>query len=235
MAPDTSCGCATCEWLTLQSSLVAVCANTVMNHACQRLFAKRFGPFSVFPVCPVCLSVTLVYCGQTVGWIKVKLGTEVGLGPGHIVLDVDPAPKKGHGPQFLAHLCCDQTLGWMMPFGTQGLGSGDIVLDGTPLPQKEEGTAPQPILAHVYCGQTAGWIKLPFGTQVGLGLGQATLCKMGTELPHPKKGHYPQFLAYVSCGQAAEWINMSLAMEDGLGPCHIVLDRGPPRPLAKGA
>jgi len=62
-------------------------------------------------------------------------------------VDVDPAPKKGH---ILAHLCCDQTVGWMMPFGTQGLGSGDIVLDGTPLSPKEEGTAPQRILAHVY-------------------------------------------------------------------------------------
>jgi len=29
--------------------------------------------------CPVCLSVTLVYCGQTVGWIKMKLGMQVGL------------------------------------------------------------------------------------------------------------------------------------------------------------
>jgi len=48
-------------------------------------------------VCPVCLSVTLVYCGQMVGWIKMKLGMEVGLGPGHIVLDGDPAaPKRGH-------------------------------------------------------------------------------------------------------------------------------------------
>jgi len=37
------------------------------------------------------LSVTLVYCGQTVGWIKMPLGTEVGLGPGDIVLDEDPA------------------------------------------------------------------------------------------------------------------------------------------------
>ena len=37
-------------------------------------------------VCPV---VTLVYCGQTVEWIKMKLGKEVGLGPGHIVLDGD--------------------------------------------------------------------------------------------------------------------------------------------------
>ena len=31
-------------------------------------------------VCLSCLSVTLVYCGQTAGWIKMKLGTEVGLG-----------------------------------------------------------------------------------------------------------------------------------------------------------
>jgi len=46
--------------------------------------------------CPVCLSVTLVYCGQTVGWITMPLGTEVGLGPGHIVLDGDLAPPS-HG------------------------------------------------------------------------------------------------------------------------------------------
>jgi len=32
-------------------------------------------------------SVTLVYCVQTVGWIKTKLGIHVGLCPGHIVLD----------------------------------------------------------------------------------------------------------------------------------------------------
>jgi len=33
---------------------------------------------------------TLVYCGQTAGWIKMPLGTEVGHGPGHVVLDEDP-------------------------------------------------------------------------------------------------------------------------------------------------
>ena len=43
-------------------------------------------------LCLSCLSVTLVYCGHTVGWIKVKLGTQVGLGPGHFLLDGDPAP-----------------------------------------------------------------------------------------------------------------------------------------------
>jgi len=45
-------------------------------------------------------SVTRVYCGQTVGRIKMKLGMQVGLGPGHIVLDGNPAPPppKGHRP-----------------------------------------------------------------------------------------------------------------------------------------
>jgi len=51
--------------------------------------------------CLSCLSVMLVYCGQTVGWTKMKLGTEVGLGSGHIVLDWDlarPPQKKGGTP-----------------------------------------------------------------------------------------------------------------------------------------
>jgi len=43
-----------------------------------------------------------VYCGQTAGLIKMTLGTEVGLGAGHIALHGDPAslPKKGQSPQF---------------------------------------------------------------------------------------------------------------------------------------
>jgi len=40
----------------------------------------------------VLLYVTLVYCDQTVGWIKMPLGTEVDLSRGHIVLDGEPAP-----------------------------------------------------------------------------------------------------------------------------------------------
>jgi len=44
-----------------------------------------------------CLSVTLVYCGQTIGWIEMQLGTEVGIGPGDIVLDGDPAAPHGNG------------------------------------------------------------------------------------------------------------------------------------------
>jgi len=42
-----------------------------------------------------CLPIVLD-SGQTVRWIKMPLGKEVGLGPDHIVLDVDTAsPRKG--------------------------------------------------------------------------------------------------------------------------------------------
>jgi len=69
-----------------------------------RPFVKRFAlcyRSAVLSVCPVCL-LTFVHCGQTVGRIKMKLGMHVGLGPGHIVLDGDPAPPppKGYTPNF---------------------------------------------------------------------------------------------------------------------------------------
>ena len=32
-----------------------------------------------------------VYCGQTAVWVKMSLGMQVGLGPGHIVLNGDAA------------------------------------------------------------------------------------------------------------------------------------------------
>ena len=86
-----------------------------------------------------CLSVTLVYCGQKVGWIKVKLGMQVGLGPGHIVLDADPAPlpQRDTAPDFRR---ISVMAGWIkMPLRTEvGLIPSDFVLDGEPtlFPQK---------------------------------------------------------------------------------------------------
>jgi len=44
-----------------------------------------------------CLAVTFEYCDEAVGWIKMPLGTEVGLGPGHTVLDGDPGHPHGKG------------------------------------------------------------------------------------------------------------------------------------------
>jgi len=64
-----------------------------------RPFVQRFALCYRTVVLSV-LSVTLVHCGQTVGRIKMKLGKHVGLGPGHIVLDEDPAhpSPKEHSP-----------------------------------------------------------------------------------------------------------------------------------------
>ena len=61
----------------------------------------------------------------------MPLDTEVGLLPGHVALDGDPATlpeKNGHSPhQFLAHVCCGQIK--KMPFGKEvGFGPGGIVL-----------------------------------------------------------------------------------------------------------
>jgi len=40
-----------------------------------------------------------VCCDQTPEWIKMPLGTKVGLGPGNIVLDADPvSPSTGYNP-----------------------------------------------------------------------------------------------------------------------------------------
>ena len=66
-----------------------------------RPFVKRFALCYRTVVLSV-LSVTLVYYGETVGRIKMKLGMQVGLGPGNIVLYGDPAPlpKKATTPNF---------------------------------------------------------------------------------------------------------------------------------------
>jgi len=71
--------------------------------------------------CLSVLSVTLVYCGQTVGRIKMKLGMEVGLSPGHIMLDGDPAPPLQSGtPNFRPMSVVAKRLdGSKMPLGVE--------------------------------------------------------------------------------------------------------------------
>ena len=84
-----------------------------------RPFVKRFA--LCYRTVMSVLSVTLVYCGQTVARIKMKLGMQAVLGPGHIVLDgdPDPPPRKGHSPHpiFGPYLlrpngCMDQDATW---------------------------------------------------------------------------------------------------------------------------
>ena len=149
--------------------------------------------------CPV-LCVTFVYCGQTVGWIKMKLDMEAGLGPGRIILDGDPAlPKRGDSPQFSVHVYCDQPAGWIkMPLGTEvGLGPSDIVLDGDPaLPYK--GYRPQFWSMSVVAQRLGGSrFKMPLGTEVGFGPGHFVLD--GNPAPPPKRGTTPPSRVFGPC------------------------------------
>jgi len=79
----------------------------------------------------------------------MKRGTQVGLGPGHIVLDGDqaPLPKKWiTAPNF------------RLVFGTEvGLDAGHIVLDWDLAPHQRSTDAP--FSAHVYCGQTVAHLS----------------------------------------------------------------------------
>ena len=55
-----------------------------------------------------------VYCGETAVWIKMPLGTVVGLRLRYIVFDVDPATLKEKGTptltKFLAHVYCGHVV-----------------------------------------------------------------------------------------------------------------------------
>ena len=50
--------------------------------------------WQVYQNCPITTTGILHYCGQTAGWMKTPLGTEVDIGAGHIVLDGSPALRE---------------------------------------------------------------------------------------------------------------------------------------------
>ena len=112
-------------------------------------FVKQFALCYWTVVCRVCLSVCNVGVSWQNGWMdhdETWHGDRLWHKPHCIRWGLSPPHKKGHSPQFLAHVYCDQTAGWIkIPFGMEvGLGPGDIVLDGDPAapPQKKCGTAP---------------------------------------------------------------------------------------------
>ena len=93
----------------------------------------------------------------------MPLGMEVGLGPGHIVLDRDPArppTKKDSSPQLSAHVCCAQTAEWIkMQHDVEvGIDASDNVLHGDPDAPAKRGTAPN-FRLNVYCGQTVAHLS----------------------------------------------------------------------------
>ena len=90
----------------MQSALTGISEHFLGDRLSNDLpYAMR--PLSVLCVCDI------GYCGQTVGWIKMKLGMEVGLGPGHIVLDgTKLLLPKGAQPPSLGP-CLLWPNGWM--------------------------------------------------------------------------------------------------------------------------
>jgi len=125
----------------------------------------------------------------------MKLGTYVGLGHGHIVLDGDPAPRppKGHSPQFSAYICCGQMAGWInMPLGREvGLGPSDIVLHGPNSPPLKGGRA-RPIFGPCLLWPN-GWMDQD-GTWHGGGPRSRPHCaRWAPSSPSPKREYSPNF------------------------------------------
>jgi len=91
------------------------------------------------------LSVTLVYCGQTIGQDEAWHAGMPGPWP-HCVRwgPRSPSPKG-------AHNCCGQMARWVkMPLGVKvGVDPSNIVLDGTQLPTQKGGRALPQFSAHV--------------------------------------------------------------------------------------
>jgi len=98
------------------------------------------------------------------------------------------------------------------------------VLDGNPAPPTERGTAAPHFSAHVCCGQTAGCIRIPLGTEVGLGVGNIVLDGDPAPPTHGKAHSSPHFSAHDYGDQTAAWIWIPLDTEIGLSPGDIVLD-----------
>jgi len=99
---------------------------------------------------------------QTAAWIKMPLGTEVGLGLRDIVFDVDPATrrKRAEPPRQIFGPCLLWPNGWMdenaawygsRPRSRSHCTRRRAILRTPPVTRKRSTAAP-PLSAHVYCG-----------------------------------------------------------------------------------
>ena len=126
----------------------------------------------------------------------MKLGMQVGLCPGHIVLDVDtaPPPHKGHRPQFSTHIYCGQMADWItMALGMEvSLGRGDFALDGDPPPSpQKDGAHPKKRIFGPCLLRPNGSMDQD-GTRHGGRPQRRRLCvRWGPSLPSRKNGQSP--------------------------------------------
>jgi len=82
------------------------------------------------------------------------------------------------------------------------LGLGHIVLDGNPAPLPKKGAHHPNFrpMSVVGLWPNGWWIKMPLGTEAGLGPGYIVLVTTDGDRAPRKKGHVsPHFSAHVSC------------------------------------
>jgi len=179
-----------------------------------------------------------VYCGQTAGWIKVPLGMEVGLGPGYIVLDGDPAPpnKGGTAPPIFGP-CLLWPNGWMDQgvtwYGGRPQPKRHCVRWGPAPPSQKGVRAPifGPCLLWPNCWMDQG------ATWYG-GRPQTRIVLDGDSAPPPQtKGAQPtpQFSAHVCCVWPNGWMDQHATWYGGRPRPRPHWGRwGPSSPSKKG-
>ena len=167
----------------------------------------------------------------------MKLGKRVGLGPGHIVLDGNPAPapQRRLALQFSAHICYRKMAGLIkVLLGMEiGLGQGDIVLDGDPAPPPPKGGRapifdPCPFWPNGWMDQGATW----YG---GRPRPRPHSARWGPSSPPPKGVTTHNLWPLSIVGKRLDGSRCHFGMEVGFGPGHMVLDGCPAPPTAKGA
>jgi len=121
---------------------------------------------------------------------------QVGLGPGHIVLDGDPAflPQRGTAPAPVFSPCISWPNGWMDQDGTWHGGGPrsrpHCARWGNPSPLPQKGAEP-PIFGPFLMWPN-GWMDQD-GTWYGGRPRPRRLCSMGTQLPRNKAQPQPIF------------------------------------------
>jgi len=137
-----------------------------------------------------------MYCGQTAGWIKIPLATEVGLGPGDIALDGYPAPHPKGCTTLNFRPCLLWSNGWMDQDGTW--------YGGQPRPRPhcarwrlsspcpEKGPQPPPSNFQPMSVVAKRLDRLRYHLIRRQASAQATLCNMGIQLPQ-KGTALPEF------------------------------------------
>jgi len=122
-----------------------------------------------------------VYSGQMAGWIKMALGTKMGLRAGHIVLDGDLAPlaKRGRSsrPNFRPISIVAKRLdASRCHFMQVGLGPGDFVFDGNPATPRER--------AHPVFGPCLLWPRSPISATAELLLTPNSTARIRIRIRH---------------------------------------------------